>query len=265
METTQNAGRKLAVVTGASSGIGYELAKIFAKNNFDLLVAAEDTGIADASNAFREIGVNVTTVQTNLATYEGVERLYTQIRLLGRPVDAIAINAGVGVGGKFIENNLEEELNLMQLNIVSVVHLAKRVINDMVGMGRGKVLITSSLAAEMPGPYYAVYAASKAFVQSFSEAIRNELDGTGVTVTALQPGATETNFFHRANMEDTPAGEAKKADPAEVALDGFHALMNGKDHVVSGVKNKIQAVVSKFVTDKQGAALQGKQTKPNSI
>ena len=263
--TDESTLRPIAVVTGASSGIGYELAKVFAKNNFDLLVIAEDAGIAEAGNTFRQMGREVTTLQAALTTFEGVEKAYQGIKALGRPIDSIAINAGVGVGGKFTESNLEDELNLISLNIISVVHLAKRVLMDMENVGHGRVLFTSSFAAEMPGPYYAVHAASKSFVQSFAEAVRNELQDSGITITALQPGATATHFFHGAHMEDTKAGVAKKDDPAMVAEDGFRALMAGSDHVIAGsFKNKVQATVAKFLSEKQASNLHGKQTTPIS-
>src|SRR5919199_5639036 len=206
--------RPLAVVTGASNGIGYELAKQFAQNGFDLLVTATGPSINEAAQAFEGLGAKVETVQADLATYDGVETLYNQIQATGQAVEAIAINAGVGVGGDFArETDLRDELNLINLNVVSTVHLAKRVVKDMVAQGRGRILFTSSIAALMPGSFEAVYAASKAFVHSFAEALRNELKDTGVTVTSLQPGPTETNFFHRAGMDDTRAGASKKDDP----------------------------------------------------
>ena len=257
--------RPLAVVTGASSGIGYELAKVFAKNGFDLLVTAEDGGIADAGNAFRTIGVNVETFQVDLAIDEGVDRLYQKIKSLGQHVHSIAINAGVGVGGEFVKTDLKKEMEMVKLNIISTMHLAKHVLRDMVEHGSGRILFTSSLAAEMPGPYYAVYAATKAFIQSFSEAVRIEVKDSGVVVTALQPGATDTNFFKRADMLDTKAGRGKKDSAADVAQEGYDALMAGKDHVVAGsLMNKIQAGVGKIVSESQGAALQGQNTKPGS-
>jgi short-subunit dehydrogenase len=202
--------RPLAVVTGASSGIGYELAKQFAQNGFDLLVTSTGSSIDEAAQTFKGLGAQVETVQADLATYEGVETLYKQIQAAGRPVDAIAINAGVGVGGEFTKTDLQEELNLIELNVASTVHLAKRVVQDMVERGKGRILFTSSIVSQMPSPFQAVYAASKAFVHSFSEAIRNELKDTGVTVTALMPGATETNFFHRAGLDDTKVGADKR-------------------------------------------------------
>ncbi len=259
--------RPLAVVTGASSGIGYELAKQFARNGFDLLVCAEDPGIVEAAQAFETLGARVESVQADLAHYDGVEQLYARILAAGRPVDAIAINAGVGVGGDFArDTDLKAELNLINLNITSSVHLAKRVLKDMVARGEGRILFTSSIAATMPGPFEAVYAASKAFLLSFSEAIRNELKDTGVTVTALMPGPTETNFFHRAGMEDTKAGQEDEQDSAElVARQGFEALMAGKDKVVAGsFKNKAMAAAAKVLPDTVAAAQHRNLSEPGS-
>lgn len=227
--------RPFAVVTGASSGIGFELARQFAQNGFDLLIAAETPQIHGAAQELMRHGGRVEPVQLDLASFDGVEQLYSRIRGSGRPVDAIAINAGVGLGGDFArQTDLRDEINLINLNVTSTVHLAKRVIGDMVQRGRGRVLFTSSIAALMPGSFEAVYNASKAFVQSFAEAIRNELKDTGVTITALQPGPTETNFFHRAGLDNTRVGQSKKDDPADVARQGFEALMAGKDHVIAG-------------------------------
>lgn len=258
--------RPLAVVTGASNGIGYELAKQFAQNGFDLLVTATGPNINEAAQAFEALGAKVDTVQADLATYDGVETLYSQIQATGRPIDAIAINAGVGVGGEFArETDLKDELNLINLNVVSSVHLAKRVVKDMVDRGQGRILFSSSIAALMPGPFEAVYAASKAFIQSFAEAIRNELKDTGVTVTSLMPGPTDTNFFHRAEMDDTNAGSKKKDDPAEVAKQGFEALMAGKDAVIAGsLMTKIQGKVSAVLPDTLNAELHRQLTEPGS-
>ena len=258
--------KPLAVVTGASNGIGYELAKQFAQNGFDLIVTATGSSINEAAQAFEDLGAKVETVQSDLATYDGVETLYNKIKATGRAVDAIAINAGVGVGGDFArETDLKDELNLINLNVVSTVHLAKRVVKDMVERGKGRILFTSSIAALMPGPFEAVYAASKAFVHSFSEALRNELKDTGVTVTALMPGPTDTNFFHRADMDDTKVGASKKDDPAEVAKQGFDALMAGKDDVIAGsLMTKVQGAVSKVLPDTVNAELHRQLSEPGS-
>ncbi|WP_341530956.1 SDR family NAD(P)-dependent oxidoreductase [Nostoc sp. UHCC 0302] len=258
--------RPLAVVTGASNGIGYELAKQFAQNGFDLLVTATGSSINETAQAFEDLDTKVETVQADLTTYDGVETLYNQIKATGRPVEAIAINAGVGVGGDFArETDLKDELNLINLNVVSSVHLAKRVVKDMVERGKGRILFTSSIAALMPGPFEAVYAASKAFVHSFSEGLRNELKDTGVTVTALMPGPTDTNFFHRAGMDDTKVGESQKDDPAIVAKQGFEALMAGKDDVIAGsLKTKLQGAVSKVLPDTVNSELHRQLTEPGA-
>lgn len=258
--------RPLAVVTGASNGIGYELAKQFAQNGFDLLVTSAGPTIHEAAQAFQQLGARVEAVQADLATYDGVELLYSRIEATGRPVEAIAINAGVGVGGEFAhETNLKDELNLINLNVVSTVHLAKRVVKDMVDRGQGRILFTSSIAALMPGPFEAVYAASKAFIHSFAEGIRNELQDTGVTVTSLMPGPTDTNFFHRAGMDDTQAGANKKDDPADVAKQGFEALMAGKDAVLAGSPmTKLQGNIGKVLPDTINSELHRHLTEPGS-
>jgi uncharacterized protein len=254
-----------AVVTGASSGIGFELAREFAEHGFDLLVTSEDDGLDAATERLRSLGAKVESVRADLARDDGVETLYARIQASNRPLDAIALNAGVGVGGPFVENDLDAELNLIALNVTSVVHLAKRVVQDMVARNEGRILFTASIAAEAPAPYEAVYGASKAFVLSFAEAIRDELRNTNITVTALQPGATETNFFHRANMDDTKVGTMEKSDPADVARQGFDALMAGKDHVVAAMpKEKAQVVLGQLMPETTKAAQHRKLAEPGS-
>ncbi|QSQ22548.1 SDR family NAD(P)-dependent oxidoreductase [Pyxidicoccus parkwayensis] len=249
--------RPLALVTGASSGIGLELARQFVQNGFDLLIAAEDAGIQQARTELSTDGARVEALQVDLATYDGVEQLYAKVRDSGRPVDALAVNAGVGVGGDFArETDLKAELNLIQLNITSSVHLTKRVVKDMVARGEGRILITSSIAAVLPAPLEAVYGASKAFLQSFAEALRNELKDAGISVTSLMPGPTETNFFHRAGMDDTRVGQQEKDDPAQVAKEGFEALMAGKDKVVAGsLTNKMMAASTRVLPDAAKTAM----------
>lgn len=263
---TQSNTRPLAVVTGASSGIGLELARQFAQHGYDLIIAAEDQGISRVAETLRNDGIEVRDVQVDLAKPEGVEKLYREIENGGRPVDAIALNAGVGAGGDFARTtDLNDELNLIDLNVRSTVHLAKRVLQNMVARGQGRVLFTSSIAATMPGTFNSVYNASKAFVQSFAQAIRNELKDTGVTITALMPGPTETNFFERADMEDTKVGASEKDDPAEVAREGYEALMAGKDHVIAGsFMNKVQATLAHLVPDTLTAQMHRKQAEPGS-
>jgi short-subunit dehydrogenase len=258
-------GRPLAVVTGASSGIGRELAREFVEHDFDVVVTAEDAGIETAAAALRRPGATITAVRADLADPGGVEQLFRQVELLNRPVDAVAINAGVGVSGPFIETDLRDHLRLVDLNVTGAVHLAHLLLPGMAARGKGGVLFTSSIAATMPGPYMSTYNASKAFLHSFAEALRYELKDSGVTITSLMPGPTDTDFFARADMEDTKLGQAKKDDPADVARDGFEALMAGKDHVVAGsLKNKVQATAAGVIADKATAALHGSMAKPGS-
>ena len=251
--TTVPPGRPLALVTGASSGIGFELARQFAQHGYDLVVNAENDEIEQAAQQLREHGGEVRAVQADLRTYDGVEQLYRSVASAGRPVDALALNAGVGKGGPFVQTELDAELDLIALNVSSTVHLAKRVLVDMVARDQGKVLVTSSIASTMPGSYQAVYNASKSFVQSFALALQEELKDTGVTITLLMPGPTETNFFRRAGMLDTPVGgsPSMQDDPALVARQGFEALMSGQHKVVGGgITTKAQAALTAVLPDR---------------
>src|SRR5947199_2033712 len=233
----QTGTRPLALVTGASSGIGFELAKQFADHGFDLVVAAEDDELADAARELAARGVQVEPVRVDLSNGEGVDELYQHVVESGRPLDAAALNAGIGSGGGFDETPLEQELRLVDLNVRSTVQLAKYVTRDMAGRGEGRILFTSSIASTMPGTYSAVYNASKSFVPSFALALRAELQDRGVSVTALMPGPTDTEFFERAGMTDTKLGSSDKDDPADVARDGVGALMAGKEpHEWASVK-----------------------------
>lgn len=258
---TADGARPLAVVTGASSGIGLEFARLFAQEGYALVVNAEDAAIHDVAGQLG--GVSVEAVQADLATREGVETLVAQLD--GRAIDALVLNAGVGVGGPFLDTDLDAELRMVDLNVKAVIHLAKRLLPGMVARRQGRVLVTSSIAAQMPAPFEAVYAGTKAFDLLFAEGIRNELKDTGVTVTALQPGPTETNFFHRAGMDDTKVGQDKKDDPAKVARDGFDAMMAGRDHVVGGaLMNKLQSVLLEAMPETLKAELHRKLSEPGS-
>ena len=266
MEISEIETRPLAVITGASTGIGYELAKVFAEEGHDLLIVAEDVGIMNVSGNFSQYGGKVLPVQLDLASKDGAEEFYFKILETNRPIDTLVINAGVGSGGEFATTDLNKEINLINLNILSAVVLTKKVLKDMLRQGYGKILFTSSIAAETPGPYEAVYAASKAFLQSFAMALREEVKDKGIVVTALQPGATDTNFFVRANMMDTEVGQSEKDDPAKVARQGYDALMEGLDHVVAGsLRNKLNVVGAKIMSEKQGAKMQARATKPKSL
>ncbi len=257
--------KPLAVVTGASSGIGYELAKQFAAHGFDLLIAAEDAGIETAAQHLRASGSSVTAMQVDLAKAEGVADLYAKMKQLG-PVDSVAINAGVGVGGDFVRDTyIEDEINMINLNVTSTVRLAKLVLKDMVAINHGRVLFTASVASTMPAPFEAVYGATKAFVLSFSNALRSELKGTDVTVTALMPGPTETNFFHRAGLDDTRVGASEKDDPAEVAKDGYDALMAGEAMVLGGsLKSKTMGMMNEIMPEAAKAHMHRRMAEPGS-
>jgi short-subunit dehydrogenase len=258
--------RPLALVTGASSGIGEQLARQFAENGFDLVIAAEDVGIHAVAARLEGPGTSVDTVQVDLAEPQGVPTLYRRVRALGRPVKAAALNAGIGAGGAFVgETKLEDELRIVDLNVRSTVHLAKLLLSDMVARGEGRVLLTSSIASTMPGSFQAVYNASKSFVQSFALALRNELKDSGVTITVLMPGPTDTEFFERADMLDTSVGAGDKDDPADVARDGFQALMGGEERVVSAsLKTKLQARASRVLPDSAKAEMHRKMAEPGS-
>jgi short-subunit dehydrogenase len=267
MANTAPANKPLAVVTGASSGIGYELAKQFAQHGYDLLLVAQHDRIKSvAEEISKRYQISADAFQANLATYDGVEMLYSRIHSMGRSLDVVALNAGVGIGGDFArETKLEDEMNLINLNVISTVHLTKRVLKDMLAQGHGKILFTSSIAATMAGSYEAIYSASKAFVQSFAEGIRNELKDTNITITSLMPGPTETEFFHRANMNNTRIGSSKKDSAALVAKQGYDALMAGKDHVVAGsFKNKIMATAAKLLPQTVTAQVHRHMSKPGT-
>lgn len=262
-EMTQN--RPLALVTGASSGIGFELAKQFVEHGYDVVVNAEDDAIRSAAAQLARSGAQVEPVQADLTDPEQVDRLYAVATVTGRPLDAVALNAGVGQGGAFVDTDLADELEIIDLNVRSTVHLAKRVLRDMVSRNSGKVLITSSIASTMPGSYQAVYNASKSFLQSFAEALQNELKDTDVTVTSLMPGPTETEFFERADLMDTKVGQMKKDDPAKVAAQGFEALMSGRSKIVAAsMKTKAQGMTNKVLPDRAKAAGHERMAKPGS-
>ncbi|MCW2684183.1 MAG: Short-chain dehydrogenase [Blastococcus sp.] len=233
--TVSDSARPLALVTGASSGIGRELAKQFAAHGFDLIVAAEDVELDDATEELRGMGAVVAPVSVDLTRRADVERLVAAVRGAGRPLDVAALNAGVGVGGPFIETDLEAELNLVALNCTSTLHLAKRIAQDMAARDEGRILFTSSIASQAPQPFQAVYGASKAFVQSLALALREELKDTRVTITSMLPGVTHSEFFDRAGLTDTKLGATEhKDDPAKVAKDGFEGLMRGEASVFAG-------------------------------
>jgi len=254
--------RSFAIVTGASSGIGYELAKLCAKNHFDLLIAADQPEINQAAQEFRSLGVAVDAVQADLATLEGVDKLYAAIK--GRPVDALLANAGHGLGHGFLDQNFTDIRHVIDTNITGTLYLVHKVGKEMRARGQGRILFTGSIAGYMPGTYQAVYNGTKAFIDSFSVALRHELKDTGVTVTCLMPGPTDTEFFERADMLDTSVGQQKKDDPADVAKTGFNAMMHGDTQVVSGFKNKVQTTIANVTPADMLAEQHRKMAEPNS-
>lgn len=258
------ATRPLVLITGASSGIGYELTREFAQNGYDVIMAADHEGrLKEAAQGIHSAaaGARVETVACDLSVREGVESLWQAARAIG-PVEILAANAGVGLWGDFRDTDLEAELRLIQLNATSVVHLVKLALREMLERDSGKILITASVDSTTPDPFLVVYAATKAFVLSFAEGIREDLKDTGITVTALMPGPTDTNFFHRAGMERARVMDMKKTDPAEVARAAYAALMRGDDHTVVGLKNKIQVAASALASDPMKAKMTGKMTGP---
>ncbi|MCA1654239.1 MAG: SDR family NAD(P)-dependent oxidoreductase [Sphingomicrobium sp.] len=252
---------KFAIVTGASSGIGLEIAKLAARDGYDLLVAA-DTPFVDAAAGLQNLGVEVRQVEADLSTEQGVEQLLD--RCGGREVDVLVANAGHGLGHAFLDQSASDWRHVIDTNITGTLLLLQPVLERMVARGEGKLLITGSVAGHIAGSFQAVYNGSKAFIDSFAAAIGNELKDTGVTVTCLKPGATETEFFHRAGMEDTKVGEAKKDPPEDVAKTGWEAMLKGEHSVVHGLKNKAQVLASGVLSEATTAAMHRKQAEPGS-
>ncbi|KQM78501.1 oxidoreductase [Pedobacter sp. Leaf216] len=256
--------KHFALITGATSGIGFELAKLFAKDNFNLIIVARDQQKLESTTAVLEQqGIEVIAISKDLFLPGAAEELYEHIQALGHQVDVLVNDAGQGVYGKFIENDLKRELDIIQLNIASLITLTKLFVKDMVANGTGKILNLASIASKAPGPYQAVYHGTKAFVHSFSEAIRNELKDTGVSVTSLLPGATDTDFFRKADMLNAKiVQEGELADPQKVAQDGYDALLAGQDMVVSGFKNKVQIALGNVTPDSIQATQMEKMQEP---
>lgn len=233
---------QLAIVTGASTGIGYELARECAEAGFELLIVADEEAIETAAVGLRQHGTKVDAVQADLGTEEGVETLLANLG--GRHVALLLANAGRGLGRGFVDQEWADVRRVIDTNVMGTTYLLHALVPGMKERGSGRVLITGSIAGFMPGTFQAVYNASKAYLDSFSFALRHELQGSGVSVTCLMPGATETEFFERADMMDTKVGTAKKDDAAKVAKDGFQAMMNGEGDVVSGWHNKLQTAIA---------------------
>jgi len=260
--STPTSSNGLAVVTGASSGIGLHLARLAAEHGFDLVIGA-DTDLHSAAQEFRLMGRDVAVVETDLATKEGVDAL---LAALGdRIPDALFANAGHGLGGGFLDQAFADVQHVIDTNITGTVYLLQRVAKEMKSRGRGRILVTGSIAGFMPGSFQAVYNGTKAFIDNFSLALRDELKDTGVTVSCLMPGVTDTQFFERAGMEDTKVGASdNKMDPGEVAKIGFDAMMDGEADVVAGWKNKLQVAMANLTPGERLAAQHRKTAEPGT-
>ena len=252
---------RFAIVTGASSGIGLEIAKLAAKEGYDLLVAA-DTPFVDAAAGLDELGVEVRQVECDLSTVRGVDRLLDATG--GREVDVLVANAGVGTGGAFIDQEVRNWRHSLDTNVTGTLLLLQPVLKAMVARGEGRILITGSIAGHIPGSFNAVYNGTKAFIDSFAAAIANELKDSGVTITCLKPGATDTQFFARADMLDTKIAQLKKDDPADVAKTGWDAMLKGETAVVHGVMNKAQVVGAGVLPEAVTAEMHRKLAEPGS-
>jgi short-subunit dehydrogenase len=259
-ERTSHKRGGLAVVTGASTGIGYELARCCAQDSYDLLTVADEPEIETAAADFRAGGVHADAVQSDLATMEGVDRLLSALK--GRDVDILVANAGRGLGGEFLDQNFADIERVIDTNITGTIYLIQKVGREMRARGRGRILIVGSIAGFVPGTFNAVYNGTKAFIDSFSFAIRNELKDTGVTITCLMPGPTDTEFFQRAGMMDTKVWQEKKDDPADVARIGYDAMMRGEADVVSGWKNKLESAVAAVTPSGVLAEMHRKKAEP---
>ena len=253
--------RKLAIITGASSGIGREIAKLAAADGYDLIVAADEPFV-DAAAGLRGEGIAVEAIHTDLSTSAGVERLLAAAA--GRDIDILVANAGHGLGHGFLDQDVAAWRHVIDTNITGTLLLLQPVLRQMVTRGQGRVLITGSIAGHLAGSFQAVYNGSKAFVDSFAAAIGNELKDSGVTITCLKPGATDTRFFERADMLDTKVGQAKKDDPAAVAITGWEAMKAGEHAVVHGLKNKAQVLASGVLSEATTAEMHRKQAEPGS-
>lgn len=253
---------KFAIVTGASTGIGLELARLAARDGYDLLVAA-DTPLIDAAAGLQGLGVEVQSIETDLSTSESVDRLLAAAD--GRKVDILCANAGHGLGGAFLGQDVADWRHVIDTNVFGTLYLAQKVLRDMTERREGRLLFTGSIAGWMPGSFSAVYNGTKAFIDNFAAAIRNELkDVKGITITTLMPGPTETEFFHRAGMDDTKIGTDKKADPAKVALDGWQALMKGEGNIVSGIMNKLEVAAAGVLPQSVPAEMHRNMAEPGS-
>jgi short-subunit dehydrogenase len=255
---------KFAIITGASTGIGFELATLAAKDGYDILVVADEPMIDAAAQDFKQFGTDVQSIEADLSSFEGVDQLLSAAG--GRQIDLLCANAGRGLGKAFLDQDVAEWRKVVDTNVVGTAYLLQKVLPTMVARNDGKVLVTGSIAGYIPGAFQAVYNGTKSFVDSFVAALQNEIkDADGVTLTNLMPGPVETEFFDRAHMMDTSVGtDPKKSDPADVAKDGWDAVMDGKAAVVSGWKNKIQSAVANITPNAVLAEQHRKMAEPGT-
>jgi len=261
MSTTNN----YALITGATRGIGYELAKLFVKDKYSLAIVARSQEELDRVAAeFRQEGAEVVTFAKDLFKREDAFSLCSEISRLGLEVNVLVNDAGQGAFGLFKDNDIERELDILDLNVAAMVIITKHFVHDMISRNQGMILNLGSIASAIPGPWHAVYHGTKAFVLSFSEALRSELKETNITVTVLMPGVTDTDFFNKADMTKSGIVQDKDAmsNPADVAKDGYDALMAGKDKIVSGFKNKMMVGMDNILPDPAMAAMMKKQHEP---
>jgi uncharacterized protein len=258
---------RYALITGASSGIGYELAKIFAQEGYHIVaVSRSQQNLENVAEELRQLGVQVEVIAKDLFGETAATELYHEVKNRGIEVEVLVNDAGQGVYGIFTETDLEAQTSIIHLNVVSLTRLTYHFLKDMKARNSGKILQLASVVSELPAPYQAVYGGTKAYVLNFTEALISELKDTNITITALQPGATDTDFFNKAGAQDSKiaADKSKLADPAKVARDGYEALMKGDDKVVSGLKNKAQIAVANVVPDTMLADQMKKQSEPVS-
>ncbi len=257
----------LVLITGASTGIGYALAEQFVMHGHDIIIVSKSDKIYEAALDLRQYGQSVYEFKYDLAQRGDIQKFYKAVKNLKKKINIAVFNAGVGVGGDFRTTDMEEEINLINLNVMGTVHLTKLLVTDLIP-DNGKLLFTSSVVSDMPASFQAVYGASKAFIKSFANALREELKHNQISVTVLMPGATNTNFFHRAGMENTKLGmdERFENNAEDVARQGYEALMAGKQEVfAASAKTKVQGMVNKFLPEKVKGYLHRKLAEPGSL
>jgi short-subunit dehydrogenase len=253
-----------ALITGGSMGIGYELAKLFAEDGYNLVLVARTEEYLErvAQELTSQYGIQAIGISKDLFQPNAAFELYDEVKAKGITVNVLVNDAGQGQYGLFVESDIRRQLDIIQLNISSLTALTYLFLKDMIIRNEGKVLQLASIASELPGPWQAVYHATKAYVLSFTESLINELKESNITLTALQPGATDTDFFNKADMQESKITDSKMSDPAKVAKDGYQALMKGDDKVVSGLKNKVMVAASNVMPDTMLAEQMNKQQQP---